>query len=72
MTTPDTTTAAGTAAGGTLQTFTAGHFRQATSPLKAPPTGRPPGNSTGINLGPDKTNRGLKAQNNTPVEYVNA
>jgi hypothetical protein len=33
--------------------------------LKAPPTGRPPGNSTGINLGPDKTNRGLKAQNNT-------
>ena len=30
------------------------------------------GEGTGINLVPDRTIKGLKAQNNTPVVYLNA
>jgi hypothetical protein len=75
MTTPDATTAAGTAASGGLQTFTAGHHRQIVDgnvALEGSTNWSCSGECAGINLGPDRTNQGLMAQNNTPVLYVNA
>ena len=75
MTTPDATTAAGTAASGGLQTFTAGHRRQIVDDnvaLEDSANWSSSEECAGINLGPDRTNQALMAPNNTPVVYVNA